>query len=258
LTHRRPVPDADESVAGDLADHASLVRAVTGAEAVVHLAALTHARHPDAYREVNLAGTERLLRAAEAAGVGRFVHVSTRAISRRGGAYSVSKLEAERAVAAAHVAAVVVRLPEVYGAGGTEGIDDILARTRRGAPILLVGRGDDELRPLHVDDAVAALVAALGGTARVGHVYTLAGERHTARDVAELCRRVLGSRSRIVGVPTVVVRGASTAARWMPLPLYPDQLARLAAPKPDLSPEAAADLGFSARPLADGLRELAA
>jgi hypothetical protein len=43
------------------------------------------------------------------------------------------------------------------------------------------------------------------------------------------------------------------AARFLPLPFYPDQLARLRAPKPPPSPEAAADLGFAPRPLREGL-----
>jgi nucleoside-diphosphate-sugar epimerase len=253
LVHHRAVPDADETLAGDLADAASLARAVAGADAVVHLAAVTHARRPEAYRAVNAAGTARLLRAAEAAGVRRFLHISTRAISDAGGAYSASKLEAEELVAASAVEHVIVRLPEVYGAGGTEGIDDMVDRARRNAPIVVVGRGDDELRPVHVDDAIAALAAALGSGARPGAVYTLAGERHTARDVADICRAAFRSRSRIVGLPVAAVAAGSLAARVLPLPLYPDQLARLRAPKPEPSPEAAADLGFAPRSLADGL-----
>jgi hypothetical protein len=45
-------------------------------------------------------------------------------------------------------------------------------------------------------------------------------------------------------------------ARVAPLPLYPDQLARLRAPRPAPSPEAAAELGFAPRPLEAGLRGL--
>lgn len=253
LVHRRPAADADESVSGDLADPASLERAASGVDAVLHLAALTHARRANDYRAVNVDGTARLLRAAESAGARRFVHVSTRAIAATGGAYSASKLEAERLVAAAAIEAVIVRLPEVYGADSREGIDDLIARARRGAPLPVVGAGDEEMRPVHVDDALEALVAALGSGARAGATYTLGGERLTARQVAAECRRAFGSRSRIVRLPVAAVRAGSLAAHVLPLPLYPDQLARLQAPKPPPSAEAERDLGFRPRSFSQGL-----
>jgi hypothetical protein len=78
----------------------------------------------------------------------------------------------------------------------------------------------------------------------------------TLRAFAEACRAAFGSRSAITPVPRWLVRAASEAARILPLPLYPDQLARLAAPKPTASPEAFTDLGFAPRPLATGLRDL--
>jgi NADH dehydrogenase len=256
LVHRRAVQGAHEVVSGDLSDMASLQRAVRGTDALVHLAALTHARRASRYRKVNVDGTGRLLRAADAGGVRRIVYVSTRAISAAGGAYSVSKLEAERLVAAAAAETVIVRLPEIYGAGGSEGIDDMIDRARRGAVIPIVGSGDDEMRPVHVDDAVAALVAALRPDAPPGAVYTLAGETMTVREVAETCRAVLDSHSRLVHVPVAVVRVASLTARVLPLPVYPDQLARLRAPKPEPSSSVESELEFAPRPLQQGLEGL--
>ena len=254
LVHRRPVDGADERAPGDLADMGALQAAANGAEIVVHLAALTHARRERDYGTVNVAGTERLLRAAATAGVRRFVHVSTRAISPAGGGYSRSKLDAERLVERAALETVIVRLPEVYGAGGREGIDDIVARARRGRRIPVVGKGDDLLCPVHVDDAVAALAAAVQAPGAVGNTYTLAGECRSARDVAAACAAIGGAGSRLVHVPRALVSAAAVAAHVLPLPLYPDQPARLRAPKPPPSPEAGDDLGFRSRPLDEGLR----
>lgn len=244
LQHRRDV-EGDEIVRGDLRDAASIARATDGVDAVIHLAAVTHARAPAAY-EVNVTGTRALVDAF----AGRVVHVSTRAIDPRGGAYSASKAQAED-VARGSQEWVIVRLPEVYGAGGAEGVDGIIERARRGNAIPIVGNGGDEVCPVHVDDAVSALVAALDAPA--GRTYTLAGDCTTIRDFAEEAVRLLGSSSRIIGVPVAAVAVAARLARFLPLPLYPDQLARLRAPKESDASNARADLGFEPRGLAEGL-----
>jgi NADH dehydrogenase len=255
LVHRRPVQGADETVAGDLADPGSLRLAAEGADAVLHLAARTHARRAGEYTEANVDGTRRLLEAARGAGATRFVLVSTRAIDAAGGAYSRSKRAAERLVEAGGLEWSIVRLPEVFGAGSREGVDDIIDRARRGAPIPVVGRGQDVVCPLHIDDVTGPLAAALRAPA--GSTYTLAGECLTVREFAGACRRAFGRSSRIVGVPRPALRALSLAAHVAPLPLVPDQLARLDAPKPARSPEAEADLGFAPRPLAERLAQLA-
>lgn len=258
LVHRREVDGADELVLGDLTSGAGLDEGARGATAVLHLAAATHARSRAAYNRVNVDGTRRLVRAALAAGVQRFLHVSTRAISPEGGGYSLSKLLAEQIVEAeARGRHVIVRLPELYGLGGNEGVDKILSSARRGAPILVVGAGADEICPVHVDDVVGPLVTALASVTADG-TFTIAGECMSVREFAVSCAAAFGGQSRVVGVPVPLVRAASAVSRRLPLPLVPDQLARLRAPKPALSPSARAELGFDPQPLAVHLARLAA
>ena len=257
LVHRRPVPGADETVRGDLLDRASLDRLAAGADGLLHAAAVTHARSPRAYGRTNVEGTRLVVAAAEAAGVGRVVHVSTSALDPRGGAYSRSKLAAEELARAATVPVTIVRLPELWsGDGGAEGLDALVAAARAGRPLLVVGRGDQELRPLHVEDAARALAAALSAPAAAGRTYTLAAERTTYAELARRLREANGGRSRIVHVPEPLVRAAAAAARVLPLPLYPDQPARLRAARPDPTPEAEDDLGLRPRPFPGGVRTL--
>ncbi len=82
---RRAGCDADIAALGavpvraDLADAASLAAAVAGCEAVFHAAADTSMwrPHADAQTATNVLGTQRLLHAAESAGVSAFVHTSS-------------------------------------------------------------------------------------------------------------------------------------------------------------------------------------
>jgi nucleoside-diphosphate-sugar epimerase len=253
LVHSQPVVGADETAAGDVATGAGLDGALDGVATVIHLAAATHARSPHVYEEVNVRGTANLVAAAERAGVRRFVHVSTRAASAYGGAYSRSKADAEAIVVGSGIPYVIVRLPEVYGTGGSEGVDGVIAQARSGKPILVVGAGLQEVCPISAEDAFAALVAATHAERAHGVTYTLAGECMTVRAFAERCVRALGSRSRIVGVPEPLVAVAARASRVLPLPIYPDQLARLRALKPALSGRARLDLGFAPRTLEETL-----
>lgn len=257
LVHRRHVDGADEVVLGDLSSAADLSEAVHGVDAILHMAAITHARSEEAYTRVNVEGTRRLVQAASAARVARFLHVSTRAISPDGGAYSRSKRRAEEIVEAHAEGHVIVRLPEVYGLGRTEGVDQILERARRGATILLVGEGDDEICPVHVQDVITPLATALRRSFPGERTYTLAGDCMSVRTFAVTCRDAFGGRSRILRVPEPMVRVASAVSRLVPLPLVPDQLERLRAPKATASPGARVELDFQPRPLAVHLARLA-
>jgi nucleoside-diphosphate-sugar epimerase len=257
LVRRRPVENVDECVRGDLGDSSTLDAAVQGAEVVLHLAAVTHARRSRDYVETNVLGTKRLLDAAARHGVLRFVYVSTRAVSETGGAYSRSKLLAERAVAEAPVEHTIVRLSEMYGGAGAEGIDQIVSRARRGAAIPVVGEGAERICPMHVDDAVAALVGAVAAQAAGGRTYTLGGECMSIREFAETCAHAFSTVSRLRPVPVTAVAALGLLGRVLPLPIYPDQLARLRAEdKPQVSPEAEQELGFRTRPLDEGLAAL--
>jgi NADH dehydrogenase len=256
LVHRRPVPHAHERVDGALDDLPSLRVAVRGADAVVHLAAVTHARRPEAYFATNVEGTRNLIASATEAGVDRFVHVSTRAISREGGAYSESKADAEAIVEASVVGPVIVRLPELYGIDGSEGVERIVAQARRGAPIPVVW-GDARVCPLPGEDVLAALTGAVEHPGLAGRTFTLGGKCVTIREFAAAAAAAFGSTSRIVEIPVPLVSLMAALARWLPLPLYPDQLARHQAPKPAPSPDAPALLGFTPTPIDIGLERLA-
>src|SRR6187549_617861 len=70
------VADGVERAEGDLADEASLRRALRGCDGAVH-AAVVRAATSDGHllqRATNVEGTTRFLRAAQAAGVARIVH----------------------------------------------------------------------------------------------------------------------------------------------------------------------------------------
>ena len=66
-----------EEVVGDLLKPETYQAALEGCDTVVHLAAATGRVAPSECQRVNVEGTKKLLQACKAAGVRRFLHVST-------------------------------------------------------------------------------------------------------------------------------------------------------------------------------------
>ena len=260
VLHRRAaveVPAGWESVRADLTEPSSLAGACDGCDGILHLAALTHSNDASRYERVNAGGTRNLLAAARQAGVGRFVHVSTRAIGAGGGAYSRSKIHAEAAVRDSGIPWTILRPAEVYGAGeGGEGLAALIERARHGRWVPVVGDGSYRLAPVFVDDVVDGLCAAVRAPA-AGRLFHLAGpEEMTYLQLIERLAAYFGTRPRRVRVPAAALHGAALLLALLPLehpPLVADQVPRLLSPKPYEIAAAAAELGFEPRRIEEGL-----
>jgi nucleoside-diphosphate-sugar epimerase len=127
---------------------------------VIHFAGVTHAHDPEVYRAVNVHGTMRLTELARARGCRRFVYISTRCATPGSGAYGESKLAAENELRKlSWENLLIIRPSEVYGGGGKEGIDKLIALARRWhLTPLLFGNSKISFAPLHLED-FATIVA---------------------------------------------------------------------------------------------------
>lgn len=144
-----------EWVAGDLADTAALARLCAGADAVIHIAGVVDAPDPAGFARGNVEGTAAVVAAAAAAGVKRFVQVSSLAAREpRKSGYGASKAKADEIVAGSKLDWVIVRPPAVYGPGDAEMVE-VYRLAARGIALALPGR----ISLIHVDDLAAALLA---------------------------------------------------------------------------------------------------
>lgn len=177
-----------------------------GCEALVHCAAHIGPGGDRAfYQRINVAGTERLLAAARAAGVRRFVHLGTEAGCFRGQHlrdidescplvpdspyhYPATKAQAELAVLAANDPAggletLSLRPRLVWGPGDRTLLPGLLAAARRHAPVLVDG-GRHRTSTTHVDNVVHGVALLLEGAGRGGEAYFVTdGPTRTFREV---------------------------------------------------------------------------
>ncbi|HEU4650833.1 MAG TPA: NAD(P)H-binding protein [Croceibacterium sp.] len=157
LARREQAPrDGVEWVRGDLADRAALSTLVEGTEAVLHIAGVVNTPDPMGFHLGNVAGTEELIAAAAAAGVRRFVLVSSLAarepaLSR----YGKSKQHAEEVVQASGLDWTIVRPPAIYGPRDREILEMFRGAKWGIVPMPPQGRAS----MIHVEDLARLLLA---------------------------------------------------------------------------------------------------
>jgi uncharacterized protein YbjT (DUF2867 family) len=195
----------------DLGDPHGLRHAMRGVKTVVHLGATIRDQPPRRLEEVNGLGTARLLRAAERAGVDRFVFFSAiGATSFQRTRFFRSKALAEHAVAESDLRTTIIAPSIVY-----DPHDHFTSWQRRLAllPVLPVsGDGRAAYQPIWAGDVARATAGAVergGGSER----FELAGpDTLTYEQMAILIAAIAGRRRPVVHVPLPLVR---TALIWL-------------------------------------------
>lgn len=218
-----------DPVFGDILDPASLAPAMQGCDTVYHAAGVNTfcVRDPTPMFTANVTGSENVMRAAAAAGVGRVVYTSSAAVlgeatgvvadeaaKHRGSFlshYEHSKHDAERAVlrlaAELAVPTVCVNPSSVQGPGRTRGTAKILIDYLNGRLRMVV---DSRMSLVDVDDCVEGhLRAETRGVP--GERYILSGAVITVRETLDLLARVGGVAHPTRRLPPVLARAAGSA-----------------------------------------------
>ena len=202
---RQAVPDGARFVHGDIRDAAAVEDALTGVDAVFHLAAQVTIRgsFEKFYEDLdtNVMGTARILRAVDASRVKWFTLASSMAVYADASSpspideshptqpispYGVGKLAAEgvsrQILDAKGIPFTAVRFFNTFGPGQTYtpyvGVLTIfVTRLLRGEPITIYGDGEQQRDFIHVDDIVAGTI---GATGRAAGTFNLGTGRGTS------------------------------------------------------------------------------
>ena len=212
-------------VEGDLRDPLALAPAFARRpDVVVHLAALAGVRpslaEPARYTDVNVTGTQRLVDAARAHGVRRFVFASSSSVYGRDSQppfkesdpclapvspYASTKRAAELMLFTAHhlyaLDVTCLRFFTVYGARQRPdlAIHKFARLIAAGKPIELYGDGSTSRDYTFIDDILAGVVAAIDQPGAADfRVYNLGGSRTTTlKGLVDLLSAALGRKPQI-------------------------------------------------------------
>jgi dihydroflavonol-4-reductase len=272
-----------ETVEGDMRDAGSVARAMAGAHYVMHVAAdyrlWSHDRGE--IRRNNVAGTRIVMEAALRSGVERVVYTSSvAALALRSdgqsadettvlaetaavGAYKRSKVAAqdlvETMIARDALPAVIVNPSTPIGPRD-------IRPTPTGRIIVEAASGrmpayvDTGLNLVHVDDVAAGHLAALAH-GKIGERYILGGQNVLLADMLRDIALLVGRRPPRVRLPRRLLYPAAAAAEMIASatrrePFLTLDGLRMAKNRMFFtSAKAARDLGFEARPYAEGLRD---
>jgi uncharacterized protein YbjT (DUF2867 family) len=189
---------------GDLSDPPSFRNALRGVDTVVHLAAAIRDQPGGSIEELNAVATWRMVQAARAAGVQRFVFFSAQSASAHNRVrFMRAKALAERAVAESSVPHTIFAPSIVYAPGDV--FLTLLERLALLPAVPISGSGRALFQPIWAEDVADCVMAALerpDGAER----YELSGPDTLSYDaIVELVLRAAGRPRPLVHVPLGVV-----------------------------------------------------
>lgn len=197
-----------------------------GVDVVVHLAARVHvmkaddAGAMDAFLEVNLHGTERLARQAAAAGVKRFIYLSSikvngeytvgqafneRSIPAPHDAYAISKFRAEQALQQVAedtgMEVVILRPPLIYGPEVKANFYNLLKLVDSGLP-LPFAKLQNRRSLVYVGNLVDALMLCISHPGAAGQTFLVSDvEAVSTSELIQQMSKALGRPGRLFPMP---------------------------------------------------------
>jgi nucleoside-diphosphate-sugar epimerase len=217
---------------GDIGASTSWQEALSGVDAIIHLAARVHVMNDDAadplaaFRQMNVAATLNLARQAAKAGVRRLVFVSTAKVHGECTApgyafaeqdlptpqdpYAISKWEAEQGLWSiardTGLELVVVRPPLVYGPGVRANFDALVRVIRRGWPLPLAAVHNHRSL-VALDNLVDFLVVCVWHPAAANEVFLISDDEDVSTtNLIERIARAVGRPPRLFAVPVWVLQ----------------------------------------------------
>lgn len=236
LRRNEPQFDSMGMVVGDIHGQTRWAPALTGVQSVIHLAARVHVMNEKSsdplseFRRVNVEGTLNLARQAAAAGVKRFIYLSSIKVNgehtKPGLAfrhddppapqddYGISKREAEdglREIAASTgMETVIIRPPLVYGPGVKANFAALMRALQRGWPLPLGAVTENRRSLVALDNLVDLIVTCLDHPAAANQTFMVSdGEDLSTAGLLQRLGRAMGKPARLLPIPLPLLRAGA-------------------------------------------------
>ena len=191
-----------EYIPGNILEPTSLRDIMPGCDAVIHLVGIIDEFKGTTFERIHHEGTRKVVAAARASSIRRFVHMS--ALGTRPNAvaaYHKTKWKGEEAVRGGGIPWVILRPSIIYGPG--DGFTTRMLELMRKAPLrLIVGSGRYPVQPVYIGDVVDCFVQSLSSDAALGREVALGGPRAMPiEEMLDALAAAAGIRKRKVHLP---------------------------------------------------------
>ena len=225
-TYRNNLPfDVDVVPIEEIGPLTDWSKVMSDVDTVVHLAARVHeindiaADVSDAYRSVNVAGTERLARMAVASGIRRFIYLSTVKVNGEERSspytekdnpkpidpYGISKWESEKRlheiINHTELEVVILRPPMVYGPGVKANFLRLLNVVERGIPLPLANVNNHKSL-IYLENLLDAIVTCINHPRAAGQTFLVSDDRDLSTpELIRLMAQAMGRKVRLFSFP---------------------------------------------------------
>lgn len=205
----------------DIRDASAMRSALSGAGALVHLAAIAIEKSGESYEATNIDATSVILGAAQASGVRRIVYMSQNGASSSSPyRFLKSKGVAEDMVATSALQWTVLKPSVIFGP--EDEFVNVLARLVRLSPVVfpLPGGGVARFQPIAVDDVARAVLKSLDDSATVRGTYAISGSTPlTLKEMTERILVAMNTSRMLVNIPVGALRPIiAVAEKLLPRP----------------------------------------
>jgi len=215
---------------GDIGPQTDWRPALNGIDIVVHLAGRAHIldnridHSLAAFRNVNVLGTERLVRAAAEGGIKKFIFISSVKVNGEGSPlpytekdafnpqddYAISKREAEdvvaRIAAETGLKTVILRLPLVYGPGVKANFKNLIKIVDAGLPLPLKGI-NNKRSFIYLENLVGAIMTCAQHPKASGEIFLVSDGRDISTpDLIRMIAVAKNKKPRLFFVPPAFLK----------------------------------------------------
>ena len=225
---------------GELLPTTDWSAALRGVSAVVHCAARVHVMSEKSsdplteFRQVNVEGAVNLALQAAAAGVRRFIFLSSIKVNGEStelgrpftandvpapeDPYGISKHEAEKSLrliaSETGMEVVIIRSPLVYGPGVKANFESMMRWLARGVPLPLAAVTENRRSFVALDNLVDLIVTCLNHPAAANQTFLVSdGEDLSTADLLKRMGSALGHPARLFCIPLALLKLGGTIAR---------------------------------------------
>ena len=255
-------------ITGDLDTQAAIEAALEGADAAIYNIGILREfpRKGITFNALQYQAPVRVIDAAVAAGVKRFLLMSANGVKEQGTAYQQTKHRTEQHLKETKLDWTIFRPSVIFGdPRGRMEFASQLAHDIIDSPLpaplffdglLPTGAGQFKMSPVHVENVAQAFVNSLDNDAAIGKVYRLGGEDSlTWQEILGRIASAKGKRKLMLPVPAIgVSAAASLLDRFEAFPVTHDQITMLmegnTCPADDLVSLGIEPIAFNAETLA--------